>query len=339
VGAKAYLRLIRIQTGAVTAIVPVWGYVAGSAARGHTVSVVADGQALATVFLLGLLAHVFGFVHNEFVDRELDARVAYRSPKPLAAGEVTAGAARAIAGAALAAGLALALAIAPGFPPTVLVFTAGAAALAAAYNVLGKKMAGGEVWLSACAAMFALAGACAAGGLSAAFAPGPVIIAAFFGTFLFQGSIQGAYKDQETDAAQGLRTLALRLAPPGSGDAGRRRLFAGGALVHAAVAALVVIGIAGPFSMGVFPDIVRLALAGVSLLLMLMAFARCLKASDRRRMMALISAHELLGTVLLLALAWPVLLPGIAAGLALLPVVWYLGGTAALYGTLGAPDV
>lgn len=71
---KEILVLTRIQTGGLTAIVPVFGYLVNLG--------LSDGFAITSrvcldmvmLGIIGLFVHIFGFVHNEMMDLRFDRK-------------------------------------------------------------------------------------------------------------------------------------------------------------------------------------------------------------------------------------------------------------------------
>ena len=75
----AYLRLMRIHTAGLTACAPL----AGGLVMGET-----DVFRLLLLIGVGVLCHIYGFVLNEYFDREIDRQSLYLQGKPLVSGVI-----------------------------------------------------------------------------------------------------------------------------------------------------------------------------------------------------------------------------------------------------------
>lgn len=341
-GSGAYFRLARIQTAGVTATVPVWGYLAGSHATGVFVTALGEWPVLLVLAALGISAHFFGFVHNELADREVDAKAAYQRPKPLPQGEIPLSFAWALALAGLVAGLFWAFLLAMSAGPWVFLLSGAAAMFAAGYNVWGKSVVGGDVFLSASIACFVLSGAAVAGDLNVIRGAGPILVAGLIGLIIFfNNALEGGYKDHPSDEVSGKRTLVLALRKRGAkharpdGPLGLAHISA-----HGVMFALVAIMLLGPFASVSFPfDLARIAAAAVMTAGMSGLYARGIMAADRKRMLASFAAHEMLAVLLFPLILVPFFAPLLALALFLAPLAWFLAFNRALYGTFAAPDV
>ena len=88
-GSTRYLVLARFQTAAATAVIPVIGALSASYYdEGILVLSMESVVLFSLIFILGLLMHVYGFVQNEYEDREVDKRSEHLQKKPLVSGEV-----------------------------------------------------------------------------------------------------------------------------------------------------------------------------------------------------------------------------------------------------------
>lgn len=336
-GLKAYLRLARIHTAGVTATVPVWGYLAGLRAAGMPFERWADAPTLFALALVGLLAHLFGLVHNEIADRESDTKVAYRRPKPLAEGEVSLRGANATAAIGLGGGLGVALLISLMSNPWPFVFSALAAVFAAAYNLRGKMFPGGEALLSLSIASFVLAGAAASGGLEAATGPAGLSFAAFGAlVILINTGFEGSFKDRETDREAGKRTLIHWLE---SSRHPRAALQGAQTAVHFALFLVLALAVTGPFAAGPPEDLVRLLAVAAAAVAMAWLFFAGTAAASREGVLVRFSAHEILAVGVAPVLLYPFVPPALAGGLFAAPLLWYLAANFVVSGRLAAPDV
>jgi 4-hydroxybenzoate polyprenyltransferase len=340
---KAYLRLARLQTSGVTALAPVFGYLAAVQASGRPLDgALFDVPAVPLLLAMGLCAHIFGFVHNEIADREADARAAYRRPKPLPSGEVTLRGAWALALGALAAGLACAAALALTAQAPVLALAAASVALAVLYNGKGKSIAGGDAFLAASIAVFVMTGAAASSGVAGALSQ-PVLGVAAIGALVlfFNNALEGGFKDHESDRAAGKRTLVLALRARGEklGSPDGLLVFAQLPLHAAMFAAAAWLAVGPMHTADPRVDQAKALLAAALAGAMVRLYNRAIAQEDRRRMLARFSAHE--GCALLLLLTpFLVHLPiGGFAALFAAPLLVFVAVNRAVHGTSFAPDV
>jgi 4-hydroxybenzoate polyprenyltransferase len=347
VGVKAYLRLARLQTAGVTAIAPVIGYLAvrHELYPNYDTLPMPPGPTDAVIpflLLLGLCAHVFGFVHNEIADRQVDAKAGTRSPKPLPAGEVSLRGAWAIAGAALAGGIAIAALLSSYGGPIVLVLAALSIALAVVYNTKGKEIVGGDAFLAASIAFFVMMGGAALAGIAGALSFSVLGVTGVGALILFfNNAFEGGFKDHVSDKEGGKRTLVLALrARSAKYDSPDGLLVIAQVPVHAAMGLLSLWLVLGPMATGdMLLDWMRAAIVAVLVAGMIRSYNRGIALPDRRAALTMFARHEAFALVLLLLpllflipLLWWVLL-------FVAPAVVFTGTNKALYGTLGAPDV
>lgn len=341
-GSGAYFRLARIQTAGVTATVPIWGYLAASSSEGVFVTALGEWPVLLVLAALGIAAHLFGFVHNELADREVDAKAAYRRPKPLPQGEIPLPLAWALALAGLIGGLFGAFLLAMSAGAWVFVFAGAAASFAACYNVWGKSFPGGDLFLAASVAAFVLSGAALPGDLRTALLVRPLLVALLAASIIFfNNAFEGGFKDHESDLAGGKRTLILSLRARSAKYDSPDGLTVFAQLgVHGAFLALLLLALLGPFATGEpATDAVRAALAVAFVLLMARSYVRGMASPDRKTMLALFALHEMLAVLLFPLLLAPFFAPLLALALFLAPLVWFIAFNRALYGTFAAPDV
>lgn len=199
---KAYGALARIELAGFSFVAVIGGFAAA-------------GRALPLRDVLGLfganvLLVIFGFVHNDFMDVEVDRLSREEIERPLVDGAVS----RRSAG-ILSAILLVANPVVFGFvfhdwPAAAVLFLAQV--LAGVYNVYSKTFPGADVFYALSAALLCLSGALAA------LAPGArvpplawVIIAVMFAEHLFFNIVAGGMKDLTLDSRAGVRTLVLAL--------------------------------------------------------------------------------------------------------------------------------
>lgn len=143
-----------------------------------------------------------GMALNDWADREADAREG--RPRPIPRGEVSPGAALAIALTFLLGGVAAGFAVAP----AVGAWMAGVAALAAAYDLFGRGPYLGPLLLGACRGGNLAAGAIAAHALGAspiAADAGVLWVALLYGTYVFGVSSLARLEDEEDQLPLGYR--------------------------------------------------------------------------------------------------------------------------------------
>ncbi len=213
-GRLARLRLARVQTLALTALVPVVGALVfmGVASPGEPLGGWEDLLPLILLFIVGGLFHVFGFVLNEWADLDVDSASSDLSDKPLVAGDVSARAALSIAvGAAIVSFIPLALVTQD---PWAFALLGLAIAMGAIYDLYGKRVPL-DLVLAGSLTLLLATGVVASG----EFDPGSrhhlIILACLAGLQfmqnLFQNAIEGGMKDADHDAAAGARTYAAVL--------------------------------------------------------------------------------------------------------------------------------
>jgi 4-hydroxybenzoate polyprenyltransferase len=206
----AWLRLIRVQTLAITALVPVIGALVFLGESPSGVGGWDQMQDLVLLFSVGGFLHVFGFVLNEWADVEVDRASTDLKGKPLVSGQIGRGGAL-----KLAIGSAALCFIPLAFVTTdvlVLGVMASSIAMAAVYDLFGKRMPLDTV-LAGSLTLLLLTGAMAIG----EFDTGSVRHWTIFGCIggyqflmnLFENAIEGGIKDIDHDANAGARTFAV----------------------------------------------------------------------------------------------------------------------------------
>ncbi len=304
--ARAFLRLARFQTAPLTALAPVMG---ASLSAGFS-----PGRDTA-LFCAGLCCHVFGFVHNELCDRDVDRLAPDLAAKPLVAGSVSPQAAAWTCGAAWA----LALALMAALSLAAAAITMAAVAAAFLYNRCSKRVAFADWSVAITMGLLVLAGGAAAGAL----APLAWIVAGLLTVQLLVQNTLAHLKDLEQDQAAGGTNAALRLGVCRVGDcvlttASFRGYVVALRALHLVAAA---VGVWLLPSGRIVPAALALALTQAAAL---HAFHGLVQAppADRGAFLQLFFRHEmptlLAVTVLLVgALGWGALLPYVV-----LPLAW-----------------
>jgi 4-hydroxybenzoate polyprenyltransferase len=344
---RARLRLWRVQTMALTALVPVVGAVVflGEPSTWTVVDAIDVLPELALLFLMGCMFHVYGFVLNEWSDVEVDKASPDLQDKPLVSGVISPGEAK---WTAIGAGLATfpILALVTQDPASHLVLL-GALLAAAAYDVWGKR-APLDVLLAGSLTLFLLTGAMALGGFDPEHSVHVTLFACVGGLQflqnLYQNAIEGGLKDADHDATAGARTFAAVL-----GVRVKDGMLAGGpaftwsaVLMKAAQIALLL------YTSVEVTDISSSELSGLLWALLVVTIAGMIATTgqmlpsvrfERGRLKRLFSVHELFTFAAIITVVTPLIGEWWALGLFLLPMVWFMAVNRLLFGGSLEPGV
>ena len=344
----ARLRLARVQTLALTAMVPVVGALVfmGLASPGEPLAGRADLLPLVLLFITGGLFHVFGFVLNEWADLEVDRASSDLTHKPLVAGSVSSREAMAIAvGAAAFAFVPLLLVTRD---PVAHVTLALAMVAGAVYDLYGK-MAPLDVVLAGSLTLLLLSGVIASGEFDPASQRHLVVLACLVGLQflqnLFQNAIEGGMKDADHDAAAGARTFAAVMGvnvADGNILSGRGFLASGIAIK---ATSLTIAGFLVAYLWAVggrWLLAIAVVLVGLQATVMLITLARFMGRRvrfDREALKRSFSVHEMATFGVTMAALLPVI--GVPSFLLVLvvPVLWFLSTNALLFGRALEPGV
>ncbi len=313
----AWVKLLRLPGLGGLAIPPVFGAL--------TVGVT-DPASLLILFLIGCMVAIFGFVLNDYADVKLDGLIEELRDKPLVSGAISRTSAVMVCFVTLILAFFLAALLWHGTvlgdrEVTALSMFAVAWALGTVYNLYGKKIAGSDLFVALAMAVTFLFGALA-------FARPTlltwVVFVLTFNQTLHMNAVEGGIKDADHDPLMGVENLARvagvsvrgsRLTVPPS-----FQVFGMG--IRLTSAALVFV----PFVYGVAFKVWQLVLLGLMLAGVLFVEARLLRLHrfDRSRIRKLIAAASFLRYAVV-----PVMLMGeigvlAGAGLAVLPVAWYV---------------
>jgi 4-hydroxybenzoate polyprenyltransferase len=166
-----------------------------------------DLAIFAVLSAVGALAHVFGFVLNDYVDVEVDRLSHELSERPLVKGTISKRSALAISLASVLTSLALTAVFFPS--PMVIMVLLVSIVLGAAYNIYGKRFYLSDLLLAGATSGFCLFGALA---VSEALSWRSWIVAALiFLQFFFMNAVEGGIKDVEHDSAAGVKTTSIFL--------------------------------------------------------------------------------------------------------------------------------
>jgi 4-hydroxybenzoate polyprenyltransferase len=345
---KARLRLWRVQTMALTALVPVVGALVflGEPSTWTTVDASEVLPELILLFLVGCLFHIYGFVLNEWSDIEVDRASSDLQEKPLVSGMVSLGEAK---WTAIGAGLATfpILALVTLDPPTHMILL-GALAMAAAYDLWGKRFPL-DVLLAGSLTLLLLTGAMALGGFDPNYAPHVTLLLCVGGLQflqnLYQNAIEGGLKDADHDAAAGARTFAavLGVRVRDDGELVGGAVFTWSALLIKAAqislllyTAVEVTDLSSQGQSSVLWTLLLLTIAGMivttGLMLPPVRF-------ERGRLKRLFSVHELFTFAAIITVVTPLIGEWGALGLFLLPMVWFMAVNRLLFGGSLEPGV
>ncbi len=183
---RQYLRLVRPYGMLFLGLAPVFGAVA----NGEFNPVL-----LLLLFSIGMLYHVFTFVHNDIVDMAVDSRSSYVATRPLPAGAVPKAHAEEIAASAVVVMVALATCT---WSIATIVLVLIAVCCAVTYNMLSKRLPFLECVLGLGVFSLALAGAMIA---TTTVSPLSWLVAvAFYLQWVFSVGVTANLKDVEEDA-------------------------------------------------------------------------------------------------------------------------------------------
>lgn len=313
----AWVKLLRLPGLGGLAIPPVFGAL--------TVGVT-DPASLVILFLIGCMVAIFGFVLNDYADVKLDSLIEELRDKPLVSGAISRTSAILVCFVTMILAFFLAGLLWHGTVLSdrriaALSMFAVAWALGTVYNLYGKKIAGSDLFVALAMAVTFLFGALA---FEQPTLLTWVVFVLTFNQTLHMNAVEGGIKDADHDPLMGVSNLARvagvsvrgsRLTVPSS-----FQTFGMGIRLASAVLVFV------PFAYGVAYEVWQLALLGLMLAGVLFIEIRLLwlRRFDRSRIRKFIAAASFLRYAIV-----PVMLMGevgvlAGAGLALLPVAWYV---------------
>ena len=193
-----YAKLARLQTAPIVVFIPLVGALAAGAS---------NPAILVVLSVIGLLTHIFIFVSNEYIDRDIDKHSEALTQKILIKEKIPHGQVLGLASGALISALVLIILIFP--QPFLILLYLSSIGFAVLYNLLGKKIAGFEVMLGVWAYVFCVFAYLAVGGVLS------TAIYVYSALFLIQMwmacAIDGSIKDAKNDYLQGVHTVATAL--------------------------------------------------------------------------------------------------------------------------------
>ncbi|MFO7678130.1 MAG: UbiA prenyltransferase family protein [Thermoplasmatota archaeon] len=194
---KSYFRLLRPQGATATAA----AILIGALIMGQR-----DINLLAILFFIGIFSHIYVFVLNEYADINVDQHSHYLQKKPLVMGTISKHQALLIALASLCGAYALTLIFFPSFYPLIILTLSFL--LASLYDLFGKKIPAGDLFIAGSCSFICLFGAST---VTIKFTPLIFIVAcAIFFHILFNNAVEGGLKDVNHDTQAGAKTTAIR---------------------------------------------------------------------------------------------------------------------------------
>jgi 4-hydroxybenzoate polyprenyltransferase len=193
-----YLRLMRIQTAAVTAVTPlIGGLIMGQR----------DIFNLTILFIIGIFYHISGFVLNEYADVEVDKKSIDLKKKPLVSGAISKRNALFVVLFSSAFSCILTVVFFKSILP--LVFILLALLFGGSYDFLGKKISGSDFILALGFFFLCLMGAST---VSHNFSNIVYIVCSlYFIHIVFNNSVEGGLKDVDHDYLADAKTLATKM--------------------------------------------------------------------------------------------------------------------------------
>jgi len=327
----AYLRLLRPQGAAATGIVGIIGAL---------IMGLRDPFLVSVLFFIGVLIHFFLFVLNEYADVLVDAHSNALQKKPLVSGMITKRQALVIAVVCVIGAYCL-LAVFF-FSLYSFVFFSLTVLFAIIYDLFGKKIPFGDLFIAGMSFFFCVFGAST---VSLHFSLLLVIVSAvMFFHILFDNAVEGGLKDVDHDFLAGAKTTVARL----------------GVKIHEGK--LVITPQFIVFSYGIKMTYIALIvfagfqpelnlwfgryylIYGIMLLLVVVIFVTLYRfwhplEFNRQRLIRIFGIHEiasyLLGPIILI----PMLGYGLVVLLLFLPVGWFMVWNTILYGKFLQPQV
>lgn len=320
-GIRDYLMLLRIHTAGVTAAVLL---------SGALLSGLKGAQALSTLFISGVLLHSAGFALNEVADLPYDRRSPHLRHKPLVRGVIKRGVALLLAVALFTSALALFTLLKPS--PRGVALLLLSSLLGISYDVFGKRLPFSDLLAAGWFSLLPLSSAISFS------SPGDVLYLLslyLFLQILYNNSVEGGLKDLESDLEGGGRgTLIFLGALPG--ELGR------GALSYSlAVRGLLFVApLLPPVLLDRYPLPLTLTIFALSSLLLALSVKTLIKTpGERGKLLEEFTLHEVGSFILFILLLVPYLPVTHTLTLLLLPPLWNLLFTKALYGRAGVPGV
>ncbi|MEW5761202.1 MAG: UbiA family prenyltransferase [Candidatus Thermoplasmatota archaeon] len=316
---KDWLILFRIQTAALTAIVPVYPAVA-----------IGYFDASLKLFFIGILVHISGFVMNEYFDLEHDKKAAYLKNKPLVKGSISKRQAIGTFSFTIILSFLFSYIFFKNFFALAILFVAFS--FGTLYNIFGKKIILGDFFLAFWVFAFLIFGAlCVTSEIN--------IIVYFLCIFaflqlLFNNSVEGGIKDLETDR----NSICIKL---GARVKDGKAYFPMALKIYAFSIKSIHISLAIIFLFFVPPTYISffIFIGLVSIIHLTLFIFLNIKNFDRNYLKKIFGLHETTTYWLAPVLLLPIIgiIPTII--LIILPPIWYISFNAILYSSPLEPQV
>jgi len=327
-----YLRLLRLQTIAATALTPL----IGSLIMGQR-----DISLLIILFLVGFLYHIYGFVLNEYIDVEVDKKSVDLKKKPLVRGIVPKGHALFIALLSCACVCLLTVYFFTSVLP--ILFLLFAILLGGIYDVYGKKIPGSDFILGLGFFFICLMGAST---VSHDFTMLTYVVCSiYFVHIVFNNAVEGGLKDVDHDHLVGAKTLATRMGVTvQSGRLKVTKTFAAfSCIIKIIFIGLIVLLSSQPeislsLSYKYAIQIVLIVFFAVIIFFTMYKFLH-ISIFDRSKLKRLFSVHEMSSYFMLIISLSPLIELWPTIFLIFFPFIWYILFNFVLYGKLLQPQV
>jgi len=341
-----YIRLFRLQTGAITAVAPVAGYIIMSTLK---TDLDLDWLIAGLIFIIGVFMHIFIFVLNEYIDVDIDRLSPDLSEKPLVKGSVSMQGALAVV--ITSVSLTYILTFIYFLDLWVIVALTLSHICGVIYDVWGKKFPGSDFVLAGWIFWFCIYGACVADtSLSLLELPLIIYIIAGLGftQIVFNNAVEGGLKDVDHDHIGDARTLATVLGvkvKKGKLKVSTEfRVFTWSIKIFHIILFLSLFINPDLDFWGYEPFYAQLILLILIFILIGVIFATTYRflnftKFDRSKLKRVFSIHEISTYFIVPLILLPLIGIWISIGLLLLPLVWFIALNLVLYGKPLEPQV
>lgn len=341
-----YIRLFRLQTGAITAVAPVAGYIVLTTLKP---ALDLDWIIAGLLFLIGLFMHIFIFVLNEYIDVDIDRLSPDLTEKPLVKGVVSMQGALAVV--IVSVSLTYILTIIFFFELWIIIALTLSHLCGVIYDVYGKKFPGSDFVLAGWIFWFCIFGACVAD-ISLNLLELPLIIYTIAGLgfmqIVFNNAVEGGLKDVDHDHIGDARTLATVL-----GVKVKKGYLKVSTKFKAFTWSIKIIHVILFISLFFNPDLdfwhydpfyIQLIILICIFMLIGVIFATTYRflnfeKFDRAKLKRIFSLHEISTYFIVPLILIPLIGIWISIGLLLLPLVWFIALNLVLYGKPLEPRV
>lgn len=342
--ALEYIRLFRLQTGAITAVAPIFGYVCFITINNIDLEILN----LILLFIIGIFMHIYIFVLNEYIDVDVDRLSTDLQEKPLVKGSVSMNGALAVIIVALVLAYILTLLLFLKFWAIIaltLAFVFGSI-----YDIYGKKFPGSDFVLALWIFWFCIFGASIVGIANPFELPALIYIVAGLGfmQIVFNNAVEGGLKDVDHDHLGGAKTLATVL-----GAKVKRNKLLCSPQFKGFTWGLKIVHVGLLLTLFLIPDLdfwsyetlyIRAVIIVLIVFLIAVVFYTTYKflnigKFDRSKLKRIFSIHEISTYFPVPIILIPLIGFYIAVGLLLLPLIWFILLNLILYGSPLEPRV